>query len=744
MVFSSEAIETTKGIIDAAFAEGRDAIAEHDAKRLLAACGAPVIEEFFARDPEAAAAAAESMGYPVVVKGCAAGVAHKSDVGLVALHLDDREAVVTAARTMQGVYRDGALDGFLVQRQARGRREVIVGGLRDAVFGPCVMLGVGGVAVEALGDVSFRLAPLDQRDALEMMDELRARRVFDAFRGEAAADREALVHVIRAVGQILLDHPRIAQIDVNPLVLEDGRPVAVDAHIALREGDEAAPPEASRPTPEQFRALFEPESVAIVGASDSPGKWGFRILFNTLEGGYDGRVYGVNPKHKELFGVPCFPTVADLPEAVDLALIVVPPKGALACLRECAARGVRAVLVITAGFGELDDAAARDAQAELVRVARESGMLVVGPNCAGVASPAPKHLYCGMIARYPGAGPLSIVSQSGNVGGTALTWAALHQVGIGRFISSGNEAVVQTEDYLSFFTQDAQTQSILSYVEGARDGRRFFEALRAAAARKPVVLIKGGRSQAGMKAARSHTGALASEVRLFQAACRQAGATVINDTYEAMEAAGVFAVQPLPKGRRVGIVSQGGGWGVIAADACAEAGLDVAALPEETLAELDAFLPAWWNRGNPIDLVAGTDITMLSRTVEAVMRCPAVDAVILLGVGYISSSIARLAQSRRAQEHGLDKLAEMGSHMEVQDIQRIARFVAEHGKPLLAASDTALLAYGATPNNAIRELERLGIYLFSSPAHAARTLARMAERHEFLQGAPRGAFARRG
>lgn len=743
-MFSLESFDTAKGILDSVIARGGETISEHESKRLLAAYGVPIVKEVFVKDAAAAGDAAESLGYPVALKGCAAGVAHKSDLGLVVLHLNDRAAVAAAAAAMQAGYSAGPLEGFLVQRMARGKREVIAGGLRDAVFGPCVMLGTGGIAVEALGDVAFRLAPLEERDALEMMGELRARKIFDAFRGEPAADRAALAQVLRAVGQILLDHPRIAQIDVNPFVLEDGRPVAVDAHIVLRADENSAASSAPQPAPEQFQALFAPESVAIVGATDSPGKWGFRILFNALEGGYQGRLYGVNPKHTVLLGVPCFPSVSALPEAVDLALIVVPPQGVHACLRECAAKGVRAAVVITAGFGELNDSAARAAQAELIRMARDSGMLVVGPNCAGVASPAPKQLFCGMIARYPGAGKLSIVSQSGNVGGTALTWAALHQVGLARFVSSGNEAAAQTEDYLAFFAEDPQTASILSYVEGARDGRRFFEALRAAAARKPVVLIKGGRSQAGMKAAQSHTGALASEVRLFQAACRQAGAVVINDTYEAMEAAGVFACQPLPKGRRVGIISQGGGWGVITADACAEAGLDVAALPPETLAELDAFLPAWWNRGNPIDLVAGTDLTLLSRTVEVIMRCPAVDAVILLGIGYIASSRARLAHSPRAKEHGLDKLSEMGALIEVEDIQRIAESAVKHGKPLITASDTVLMAYGAPPNDVVLTLERLGFYLFSSPAHAARTLARMAERHEFLQGLPRSAQAKRG
>jgi len=219
---------------------------------------------------------------------------------------------------------------------------------------------------------------------------------------------------------------------------------------------------------------------------------------------------------------------------------------------------VRAVVVITAGFGELHDAEARAAQEEMAVIAHKAGMLLVGPNCAGIASPDPNSLYCGMIYRYPQGGGMSIVSQSGNVGMTVLTWAQLHQVGIARFVSSGNEAATRTEDYLRFFAHDSRTTAVLAYVEGTRDGRHLFDVLKEAARRKPVVVVKGGRNEAGQRAAASHTGALASSTALFHAACRQAGATVVEDIYQAMEVTSAFVSQPLPRGRRVVIVSEGG------------------------------------------------------------------------------------------------------------------------------------------------------------------------------------------
>ena len=714
----------------------QQSLSEYDSKRLLAAYGVSTIDEAMAHHPAKAVALANEQGYPAVVKGCSPDLAHKSDRGLVHLNLPNAAAVEAAAREVL----DAGMPAVLVQRMAAGRREIIVGGARDTAFGAYVMLGVGGIAVEATADVSFRLSPLDDRDACEMVSELRGSRMFERFRGDVPVSMPALSETLRAVGRILNDHPCVSHIDINPLIIEDGIPVAVDALISLSASAAAPTPvESIAPTfsTDQFRALFEASSVVIIGASDAPVKWGFRILFNTLEGGYRGRLYGVNPKHPELLGVPCFPSVADLPEVPDLALIVIPPPAVPAAVRECAAQGIKAVVVITAGFGELEDSGARLLQEEIAAIARETGLLLAGPNCAGVASPAPHNLFCGMLARYPEPGGLSLVSQSGNVGGTVLTWAQLHQVGLARFISSGNEAVTYTEDYLDFFAEDPRTTSILMYVEGVKAGRRFFEGLRTASAHKPVVLIKGGRSAAGLKAAQSHTGALASETRVFRAACRQAGVSVVDDTYEAMEVAAAFAEQPLPKGRRIGIVSQGGGWGVIATDACVEAGLEVPELPDETIKELDTFMPGWWSRGNPVDLVASNDLLLLSKAVEAVIKSPAVDGVLVLGVGYITDAVARYEHSERAKQVGLDTLAAMGSEIEIEGVRHIAGLAKQYGKPLLVASDTALLAHVGRRNAAIVEMERLGICVLTSPNHVARVMAHLARRHEYLQGLPR-------
>lgn len=726
-------------IIQRAAGQKRNLLSEYESKQVASAFDIPCVDEVLVEKPQAVPEAAARIGYPVAVKACAPHLPHKSDQGLLRLNLGSDAAVAAAVAEIQTALGETCIDGFLIQPMLRGKRELIAGGLRDPIFGPCVMLGIGGIGVEAHRDVSFRLAPLDERDALEMIEELRGRRIFDAFRGEPAADRKALADLLCCLGRLLVESPEIAQVDLNPLILEAGRPIAVDALIALSEPAAEIVTNDVRPGPDRarFQAMFDAASVAIIGATDKPGKWGFRILYNTLEGGYTGRLYAVNPNHKEVLGVAAYPSVADLPEAVDLALIVVPPAAVPGALRACAAKGVRAVVVITAGFGELRDSDAKAAQEEIAQIATETGLLLAGPNCAGLVSTEPYRLYCGMISRFPGPGGLSVVSQSGNVGSTVLTWAGLHQVGIARFISTGNEAATRTEDYLDFLAGDERTHAIISYVEGSRDGRRLFNKLRQTAARKPVIVFKGGRSKEGIRAAHSHTGALAAETALFEAVCRQAGATVVHDFYEAIEAGAALGRQPLPRGRRVVIVSQGGGWGVIGADACADAGLELVPLGEQLMHELDAFLPAWWSRNNPIDLVASTDIDALSRTIECVVKQPGVDAVILLGVGYISCASNRYQRSELAKGIGLDQLAAMGSELEVRDIHRIAGFVEQYGKPIMIASDTVLIAYGSPPNRLIQEIEGLGLYAFSNPNSAARVLSHMADRYEYLENRPR-------
>ncbi|MHB8895452.1 MAG: CoA-binding protein, partial [Candidatus Geothermincolia bacterium] len=370
--------------------------------------------------------------------------------------------------------------------------------------------------------------------------------------------------------------------------------------------------------------LFKPRSIAFVGATEAKVKWGFICFNNLLAGGYEGKVYPVNPGHEKLLGLPCYPSVLDIPGDVDLAVFTVPASAVLTALDDCAEKGVRAGLVISAGFGELGGEGAA-MELELVRKAGEAGIVLCGPNGQGLCCPESK-LYPWMPLFYPRAGSIGVVCQSGNILNMLIGEALDAGFGISKGVSSGNEAQLMTEDYLEYLSEDPATDVIVAYIEGIDDGRRFLELSRVAAGRKPVVVLKGGRSSAGMKAASSHTGALAVDGDLFASACRQAGLVNAGTIKQAGIMASSFVNRPLPRGRRVGIVTGGGGLGVIASDACVDAGLEIPALTRETLEGIGALLPDYWVPGNPVDLVAGLDLRVIQPIIELLIRSREVDS----------------------------------------------------------------------------------------------------------------------
>jgi len=353
-------------------------------------------------------------------------------------------------------------------------------------------------------------------------------------------------------------------------------------------------------------------------------------MSNILKGGFEGRVYPVNPGSTEVLGVKSYVRVVDIPEVPDLVVIVVPPPAVPGVMRDCAAKGVKAAVVITAGFAEIGGEGAR-LQQEIVEIARSAGIRFVGPNCLGIMNPSHK-LHPQMPAEFARPGPLAIISQSGNIMNTLSRMIDGMGYGLSKAVSIGNQADIRAEDYLEYFAEDPQTRVILSYIEGFKDGARFFRIAKEVSKRKPIVLLKAGETPAGARAAHSHTASLAVPDAIIRAMCRQAGIVRVSTLDELVDTGIAFLRQPLPRGRRVAIITGGGGWGVLTADACAKLGLDVVILPPETIKELDAFMPAWWNRGNPVDFVGGTPRENNLKVLEILLRCPVVDGIITLGL----------------------------------------------------------------------------------------------------------------
>jgi len=353
-----------------------------------------------------------------------------------------------------------------------------------------------------------------------------------------------------------------------------------------------------------WKALFNADSIAVIGAKDVPGSWGLdaiRAAAASARVKAGRRVYAVNPNASEVFGIKCHDTILDIEDAVDLAIIVVPAAIVPRVFWQCAEKGVKAAVIVSAGFAEVDEEGTR-LQAEVVAIARKAGIHFVGPNCIGHADLHSHVASAGPAGMIP-AGPLALLSQSGTLGASIMQTAAGRGIGLSKMVSTGNEADLHLEDYLEYIASDDDTRIIAAYIEGLREGRRFYNLAREITARKPIVAMKSGTTGEAAKAARSHTGALAGSDEVYTAAFKQAGVIRAEDEGELCDMVQALLNLPLPRGNRVAILTMGGGFGVVAAEICEKEGLKITTLESATLKKLGAVLPPRWSHGNPIDLV---------------------------------------------------------------------------------------------------------------------------------------------
>ena len=672
-------------------------LSEAASKALLRAAGVPMADEREVKTAREAALAASEIGFPVVAKLCGDAIAHKTERGLVRLKLADVDAVERAAQELlsAATAQDGEVT-VLVAPMVQGNRELIVGVVRDPQFGASVMLGIGGIFAEAIADVVFRPAPLDRITAHEMISDLATQKLLGEFRGEACVDREKLVDVLVGLGSLAHSRSDIASIDINPLIIgSDGVPVAVDALVEIGEADASIATARARPTVEQFQALFEPRGVVVAGASSHPGKFGFVSLHNILAGGFQGQIFGTNLQGENVLGIQTVADIDQLPEnAIDLVFVCTPASANPALLRACAAKGVKAAFLTSAGYGEAG-AEGKKAEEELIALADELGILLAGPNGQGVVS-TPAKLCAQIVAPYPPAGHIGVASQSGNFVSSFLNWSRSSGVGISRAVSAGNAAAVTVADYLDFYADDEATAVGLAYLEGISDGRSLMTRLAGVAARKPLVLVKGGATESGAHAAASHTGALAANDKIFDGFCRAAGITRAETVEEAFEAAATFATQPLPKGPNVVIMTTAGGWGVVTSDALARDGLlKLLELPEDLKAQIDGKLPPRWSKANPVDCAGGETRDTIPEVLEMIALHPEVDAVIYLGLGIQSNQARLLREGGFYPDHGIERIV---AYHERQD-ERFALAADElsrrTGKPILTATELAV----ADPDN---------------------------------------------
>lgn len=388
--------------------------------------------------------------------------------------------------------------------------------------------------------------------------------------------------------------------------------------------------------------FFRPSSIAVIGATPTPGKIGNIVIENLYGDGYRGKIFLVNPNHAEILGMPCLPSVLDCPGKVDMAIVVVPANSVLEVLDQAGRKGVKGAVVISAGFSEGAEEG-KEREKALVATARMYGMRIVGPNSLGVIAP-----HISMNASFartsPLKGSIAFFSQSGAFCTAAIEYSVREILGFSAFVSSGNKADVDDSDLIDYFAHDHRTKCIAAYMESTKDGGALFESLKKASRKKPIVILKAGRTERGAQAAKSHTGAMAGSDSAYEAAFKQTGVYRARTMFELFDAAQALAHQPPMDGDGIAIVTNAGGMGVIATDFANDLGLPLSELSKEVLGEIGKACPPTWSWGNPIDIIGDADTARYANVLTAVGKAPEVKGIMVIAARQAATNLFQIAK----------------------------------------------------------------------------------------------------
>ncbi|WP_406337779.1 acetate--CoA ligase family protein [Streptomyces sp. NBC_00649] len=669
---------TVRALLESVRAEGRSALTAPEGKVIADAYGISVPGEELAADVDEAVAYAARFGGPVVMKIVSPDILHKTDAGGVIVGVagaaDVRAAFCTIVKNARAYAPDARIEGVQVQEllpTGPSSQEVIVGAVTDPTFGKVVAFGLGGVLVEVLKDVTFRLAPVGADEAVSMLDSIRAAEVLRGVRGAQPVDRWALAEQIRRVSQLVTDFPEIAEVDLNPVIATPEGAVAADIRVILADG---APKQRRTYSREEIlrsmRRLMQPRSVAVIGASNEQGKIGNSVMRNLIDGGFSGEIHPVNPKADDILGRKAYKSVTDVPGEVDVAVFAIPAKFVASALEEVGRKGIPNAVLIPSGFAETGEQALQD---EIVAIGERYGVRLLGPNIYGYYSTW-QDLCATFCTPYDVKGGVALTSQSGGIGMAILGFARTTKTGVSAIVGLGNKSDLDEDDLLTWFGEDPNTQCIAMHLEDLKDGRAFVEAARATVPKKPVVVLKAGRTSAGAKAAGSHTGALAGDDAVYDDILRQAGVIRAPGLNEMLEYARALPVLPTPKGDNVVIITGAGGSGVLLSDAIVDNGLSLMEIPEDLDAAFKAFIPPFGAAGNPIDITGGEPPSTYEATIRLGLEDPRIHSLVL---GYWHTIVtppmvfaeltARVVEEFRAR--GIEKpvVASLAGDVEVEE-----------------------------------------------------------------------------
>ncbi len=622
--------DTVRNVLDQVKADGRTSLTAPEGKLVCDAYGIRVPGEGVARSAGEAATLAQGMGFPVVAKIVSPDILHKTEAGGVLVGLKSAEEVEKGYDTILANAKryksDAQIVGVQIQQMLQGGTEVIVGSITDGSFGKLVAFGLGGVLVEVLKDITFRLAPATKEDALSMLDGIQAKEMLHGVRGGEGVDREALADIIVRVSKLVTDFPEIVELDLNPVFATKSDAIAADVRIVL---DFAYEPRKALYSQDEIltamNRIMRPKAIAVIGASAEAGKIGNSVMKNLINGGYKGQIYPVHPKAEEILGYKAYKSIKDVPGVVDTAVFAIPAKFVASALIECGEKQVPGAVLIPSGFAEANEP---ELQAEIVEIGKKYRIRLMGPNIYGFYY-TPENLCATFCTAYDVKGSAALSSQSGGIGMAIIGFSRSAKMGVSAIVGLGNKADIDEDDLLAFFEQDPNTNIIAQHCEDLKDGRAFADAARRVSKKKPIVVLKAGRTSAGAKAASSHTGALAGNDKIYEDVFKQVGVIRARSLRQLLEFARGIPVMPTPKGENVLIITGAGGSGVLLSDACIDNGLSLMSMPQDLDAAFRKFIPPFGAAGNPVDITGGEPPRTYQNTVKLGLEDPRIHALIL-------------------------------------------------------------------------------------------------------------------
>jgi acetyl coenzyme A synthetase (ADP forming)-like protein len=621
--------KTLRALIDNARSAGRVALGAPEAQLFCDRYGISTPKQGLAKTSTEAVKLAGRFGFPVVLKIVSDDILHKTEAGGVITGVGSaaevRRSFDELIKNAKRYRKNTAIQGVQVQQMLKGGQEVMVGAVTDPSFGKLIAFGLGGVLVEVIKDITFRLAPVGKKDAMSMLDSVGASEVLRGVRGQKGVDRAALADIICKVSKLVNDFPEIHEVDLNPIFATEKGAHAVDVRIVLGDNPAMRQRFDQSEILAAMQRIMNPRAVAVIGASSEDGKIGNSVMKNLINGGYQGAIYPIHPKADEILGCKAYASVLEVQDGIDVAVFAIPAKFCAGAMEEVGRKKIPGAVMIPSGFAEVGEQALQD---ELVAVARKHNVRVMGPNIYGFYY-TPQNLCATFCTPYDVKGKVALSSQSGGVGMSIIGFSRTTRMGVSAIVGLGNKSDLDEDDLLTYFEQDENTQVIAMHCEDLKDGRAFADVASRVSKKKPIVMLKAGRTALGARAAASHTGALAGNDKIYDDVLRQCGVIRAKSLNDMLQFARGLQVLPTPKGENIVIITGAGGSGVLLSDACVDNGLTLMKMPPDMDAAFRKFIPPFGAAGNPVDITGGEPPTTYANTIRYALGEPRIHALIL-------------------------------------------------------------------------------------------------------------------